>query len=183
MIKAIVISSDREAVNAVTQILRDFCPNVSLSDSADSMQAGVSAITLNQPDILILDTKLTDGNGFELLKHFDTFAFRIIFISIHIEYALKAFKFNAVDFLLKPVDPEELAQAVNKACDMITNDEKLRFELLAGNIRNMNKKETIILKTFDHIHIVKQEDILRVEADRNYSTFFTTDGRKILVSK
>jgi two-component system LytT family response regulator len=88
-----------------------------------------------------------------------------------------------VDFLLKPPDGDELIQAVNKACDLITREEKLHFNVLAENIRNLNKKEKIILKTFDHIHIVNQDEIIRVEADRNYSTFYIVDGRKIVVSK
>lgn len=72
MIRALLVTGDQEAASDVTQILRDFCPNVTLSATADSIRAGVSAINMNQPDILILDTKLSDGNGFEIVKHFDT---------------------------------------------------------------------------------------------------------------
>jgi two-component system LytT family response regulator len=183
MIKALVISGDREAIAAVTRTLADFCPEVIFAGEADSIQGGISVIHSTPPEILILDTKLTDGSGFELLRRIEAATFKVIFLSIHVEYALKAFKFNAVDFLLKPPDPDELIQAVNKACDQISQEEKLHFNILAENIRNLNKKEKIILKTFDHIHIVNQNEIIRVEADRNYSIFYIVDGREIVVSR
>ena len=183
MIKALLVSGDREAISLVTQNLADFCPNVTLLGIADHIQPAISMINLSQPDILIVDTKLADSSGFEMLKHIDPFTFKIIFLSTHIEYALTAFKFSAVDYLLKPVDPDELVQAVKKASDLVRQEEKLRFNVLAESLKNLNKKEKILLKTFDHIHIVNQDEIIRVEADRNYSTFYLVDGRKIVISR
>ena len=127
MIKALLLSGDREAIHTVTQTLTDFCPNVIFFGFAENIQAGIAMINSKQPDLIFLDTKLTDGNGFELRKHFESCFFKIIFISTHIEYALKAIKFNAVDFLLKPPDPDELIQALNKAYDLISHEEKLQF--------------------------------------------------------
>ena len=183
MVKTLMVSGDREAVAVVTRTVADYCPDVTFLGTVASIQAAVPMINSAQPDLLILDTRLTDGSGFELLRRFESPLFKIIFLSLHIEYALKAFKVSAVDFLLKPPDPDELAQAVNKACNMIRQEEKLQFNVLAENLRDLNKKEKIVLKTFDHIHIVNQNEIIRVEADRNYSTFYITDGRKIIVSK
>jgi two-component system LytT family response regulator len=133
--------------------------------------------------LLILDIKLKDGNGFDLLRQFSSPSFRIIIISHLLEYSLKAFKFNAIDFLLKPVEQEELVQAINKAYDQITYEEKLKIKLIGNNLKELNKKEKIILKTSNHIHLVNTEDIVRIEADANYSTFYTVDERKILVSR
>jgi two-component system LytT family response regulator len=183
MIKALLVSGDREAVSVVTQIFSDFYPNLDFLCVAGSIQEGITRAAQAQPDILLLDTKLADGSGFEILKHLEPNAFKIIFLSGHIEFALRAFKYTAVDFLLKPTDPDELTDAINRACEQIRQEEKLHFSVLAENIRNLNKKEKIILKTFDHIHLVNQDEIIRVEADRNYSTFFIIDGRKIMVSK
>ena len=183
MIKALLVSGDREAISLVTQNLADFCPNVTLLGTANNIQPAVSMINLSQPDLILIDTKLADSSGFEMLKHIDPFAFKIIFLSTHIEYALTAFKFSAVDYLLKPVDPDELVQAVKKASDLVRQEEKLRFNVLAESLKNLNKKEKILLKTFDHIHIVNQDEIIRVEADRNYSTFYLVDGRKIVISR
>jgi two-component system, LytTR family, response regulator len=183
MLKALLVSSDRESISMVSQTIMDFCPHVTFLGVADNIQAGVSMINSTQPDLLILDTKLTDGSGFEMLKHFESYTFKILVLSSHIEYTLMAFKYNAVDFLLKPPDPDELIQAINKVSDLINREEKLHFNILAENIRNLNKKGKIILKTFDHIHIVNQDEIIRIEADRNYSTFHIVDGRKIMVSR
>ena len=183
MIRALLVSGDRETVLIVIQALTDFCPRISYIGETSSIRDAVTLISSEQPDLLIIDTKLSDGSGYELLKHVDPSTFKIIVLSSHIEYALKAFKFSAVDFLLKPPDAEELARAVNRACDLIGNEEKLQLDILAENIRNLNRKEKIILKTLDHIHIVNQDEIIRIEADRNYSTFHIIDGRKIMVSK
>ena len=183
MIKALLVSAEKEIHTSVAQILQDFCPNVKYLGTADHVQGAASLVQTTQPDLVILDTRLSDGSGFEMLKLFDTIPFKLIFLSTHIEYALKAFKFNAIDFILKPPDPDELTQAVNKAYEQITDEEKLDLNLLAENIRQLKKKEKIILKTFDHIHIVNHDEIIRVEADRNYSTFYLEDGRKIIVSR
>ena len=183
MIKALLVSGDREAVAVVTKSFADFYPNLNFTGVCNNIQEGIIKVANEQPDILILDTKLDDGNGFDLLKHLESYSFQIICLSNHIEFALKAFKFRAVDFLLKPVDPDELTWAVNKACDLINQEEKLHFNILVENIKNLNKKEMIILKTFDHIHLVRLDEIIRVEASKNYSTFFIVDGRKIMVSK
>lgn len=183
MIKVLLASADKDAALTVTRTLADFHPEVAFSGAVTTIHDGITHLGNEQPDILILDTRLADGSGFDLLKHVDPSAFKLIFISSHIEFTLRAFKLSAIGFLLKPADPEELSWAVNKACDLIAQEEKSRFDIQAENIRNLNKKEKIILKTFDHIHLLNLDEIIRVEADKNYSTFYITDGRKIMVSR
>jgi two-component system LytT family response regulator len=183
MIKALAISDDQAICSKVEQIISSSCPNVMLAGCAGNVREGFMLINSHQPDLLILDIKLKDGNGFDLLRQFISPSFRIIFISNLLEYSLKAFKFNAVDFLLKPIEQDELAQAINKAFDQITYEEKLQLKMLGENLKALNKKEKIILKTSSHIHILNTEDIIRIEADGNYCSFFTSDDRKIFVSK
>jgi two-component system LytT family response regulator len=183
MLKSLVISDDLVICRLVEQVIISSCPNVSLAGFAGSTTEGSNLINTHQPDLVILDIKLRDGNGFELLRQFIAPSFRIIFISNLLEYSLKAFKFNAIDFLLKPVEPEELTQAINKAFDQITYEEKLQLKMLGENLKALNKKDKIILKTSSHIHLLNTEDIVRFEADANYSTCYTSDGRKIMVSK
>jgi two-component system LytT family response regulator len=164
-------------------VIASSCPNVSLEGNCGGVVEGEQMINARQPDLVILDTRLSGGSGFDLLRQFSSPSFRIIFISNLLEYSMKAFKFNAVDFLLKPVEPEELAQAINKAFDLIMYEEKLQQKIIGENLKALNKKEKIILKTSNHIHLVNTEDIIRIEADTNYSAFYTTDDQKIFVSR
>lgn len=183
MIKSLVISDDRLVCDLVEHVISSSCPNVTLEGACASIADGVQLINARQPDLVILDVKLNGGSGFDLLRQFTSPSFRIIFISNLLEYALKVFKFNAIDFLLKPVEQEELVQAINKAYDQITYEEKLKIKLIGDNLKALNRKEKLILKTSNHIHLVNTEDIVRIEADANYSTFYTVDERKILVSR
>jgi two-component system LytT family response regulator len=183
MIKALAISDDQAICSKVEQVISSSCPNVTLAGCAGNVQEGFMLINSHQPDLLILDIKLKDGSGFDLLRQFSSPSFRIIFISNLLEYSLKAFKFNAVDFLLKPIEQDELAQAINKAFDQITYEEKLQQKMLGENLKALNKKEKIILKTSTHIHLLNTEDIIRIEADGNYCMFYASDDRKIFVSK
>jgi two-component system LytT family response regulator len=183
MIKSLVISDDRLVCALVEQVISSSCPNVTLEGTCAGITEGVQLINVRQPDLVILDVKLNGGSGFDLLRQFSSPSFRIIFISNLLEYALKAFKYNAIDFLLKPVEADELAQAINKATEMIDYEDKFQLKMLGENIKALNKKEKLILKTSNHIHLVNTEDIVRIEADANYSTFYTVDERKILVSR
>ncbi len=183
MIRAIIIDDDQLVREVIAKTVESYCPNVCIVAMAENVKMGVSAINENEPDLLLLDIKMPDGSGFDLIKHFDKPDFKVIFISGYIEYAIKGYKLGAIDYILKPIDEEELALAVNKADDAIRYDEKMQFKALEQNLKILNKVHKIILKTSDHIHLVNTEDIIRIEADGNYSTFYITDGRKVIGSK
>jgi two-component system LytT family response regulator len=183
MLRTIIIDDDPLTRELVSDIIKSYCPNNSVVATASDVRSGVAAITENDPDLVLLDIKMPDGSGFELIKHFDKPDFKIIIISGYIEYAIKGYKYGVIDYLLKPIDIEELTLAVNKADDMVRYEEKLRFKALADQLNLLSKAHKIILKTSEHIHLVNIQDIIRIIADGNYCTFFISDGRKILVSK
>lgn len=183
MLKAIIIDDEPSNRKLITNTVKSYCPNVSVIAEAGSVQSGVAAINEYEPDLVLLDIKMPDGSGFDLIKHFEKPDFKVIFISGYIEYAIKGYKFNAIDYILKPIDEKELAHAINKADELIRYEEKLQFKAMEENIKILNKTSKIILKTSEHIHLISIEDIIRIEADGNYSTFFIMDGRKILVSR
>lgn len=183
MINAIIIDDDPMTVEIISQAISDLCPNVKIIGDAADVRAGVSAINEHGPDLVLLDIKLPDGSGFDLIKHFNDPDFKVIFISGYIEYAIKGYKFNAVDYILKPIDREELACAVNKAEDIIKTEEKLKVEAFEKNLRSLNKAHKIVLRTNEQVHLINTDDIIRIEADGNYTTFFIEDGRKVLVSR
>jgi two-component system, LytTR family, response regulator len=183
MIRALLIADDRKLCEAVNKTISGFCPNVTIVAQEKDVRSGVAAINQHAPDLIILDVLLPDGSGFDLIRHFDKPDFNVIFISGHMEYAIKAIKFNAVDFILKPVDDQELALAINKASDLILLQEKFRIKSMEENLSALNKINNLVLKTSDQIHVLNTADIIRVEADGSYCTFYVSDGRKVMVSK
>ncbi|MCF8365835.1 MAG: LytTR family DNA-binding domain-containing protein [Bacteroidales bacterium] len=183
MINAILISNDESTRNSITKTVETYCPNVTLVASANDVKSSIGAINEHEPDLVLLDIKLKDGSGFELLDHFGKPEFKVVFLSNYSDYAIKAIKHNAIDYLLKPVKDEELAQAIKKADDLIRYEEKLQAKALGESIKNINKSHRMVLKSQDQVHVVDSVDIIRIEADGNYSTFYLTEGRKIVVSK
>lgn len=183
MIKAIIIDDDPLVRELISKTIQSFCPNVSIIAIAENVQSGVSAVNHHEPDLVLLDIKMPDGSGFDLIKHFEKPDFKVIFISGYMEYAIKGYKFGAIDYILKPIDEEELSLAINRANDVIKYEEKMQFKAMADNIKALNKTDKIILKTNENIHLIDTSAIIRIEADGNYCTFFIEDGRKVLVSR
>jgi two-component system LytT family response regulator len=183
MIKAILVDDDVLARALIAKTIADYCPNVTVTAEAKNVQEGVSAINEYDPDLVLLDIKMPDGSGFDLIKHFNKPDFKVIFVTGYMEYAINGYKFGAIDYILKPFDEEDLAHAVNKAYDAIRFEEKLKFKALAENFNSSGKKDRLVLKTSDQVHLVPMDQVVRIEADGNYSTFFLVDGRKVIVSK
>ncbi|MFU8845140.1 MAG: LytR/AlgR family response regulator transcription factor [Bacteroidales bacterium] len=183
MIKLIVSEPDDHTLNLITNTIQTYCPNVMIAATIKDIKNGIGAINEYEPDLLLVDIKLPDGSGFELIDHFSKPDFKVIFISAYADYAIKAIKYNAIDYLLKPVKPDELSQAIKKADDIIRFEEKLQAKALGMSISDMNKSHRMVLKSIDQIHVIDSNDIVHIEADGNYSTFYLTDCRKIVVSK
>jgi two-component system LytT family response regulator len=126
---------------------------------------------------------MPDGTGFDLLKMIPQKNFEVIFITAHEEFAIKAIKFSALDYILKPIDSEDLKQAVLRAVNTIDHKrEESQFEALQLNMQPTQRRR-LVLKTQESVHVVELDKIVRCEADRNYTSFFLTEGKKILVSK
>jgi two-component system LytT family response regulator len=183
MLRTIIIDDDPNTCKILAEIMREYCPNVSVVAQANSVKSGVAAIIEHEPDLLLLDIKMPDGSGFDLINHFDKPDFKVIIISGYIEYAIKGYKFGVIDYLLKPIEVEQLILAINKVDDIVRYEEKSQLKALEENINVHNRAHKIILKTIEHIHMVNIGDIIRIEAYGNYSTFFLSDGRKIVVSR
>ena len=183
MVKTIIISGDQITIRAISDLIGASCPEISIDAMTTDLKNGVHIINTNQPDLLILDTFLSDGSGFDLLNHFENPDFRVIFISEYAEYAIKAIEHNAYGYLLKPLIEKKFTAAVNKAKNRVEQDEKLQMKLLEHAMNEIKAEENIILRTSEQIHSVKPSEIVRVEAGGNYSTFYLDDERKVMVSK
>ncbi|MCG8576597.1 MAG: LytTR family DNA-binding domain-containing protein [Flavobacteriales bacterium] len=178
MIKAVIIDDIPEAIQVLKSDLENYCVNIEVVGSAGGVVSGAKVIKELNPDLVFLDIQMQDGTGFDLLEILPQTNFKLIFTTASDEYAVKAFKFSAVDYLLKPIDPDELMDAVSRVEDQDKPAD--RIELLK---ENFNQPKRIALNTLEKIHIVNVEEILRCESNINYTMFYFTDGTKLLVTK
>ncbi|HUX55179.1 MAG TPA: LytTR family DNA-binding domain-containing protein [Williamwhitmania sp.] len=185
MLKTIIIDDEVMAREAIGNMVTLYCPNLELTATADGVATGYEAIKKHNPDLVLLDIKLTDGTGFDLLQMFESINFKFIFITAYEEYAIQAFKFSALDYLLKPIDPNDLIASVEKLNESIhKEDENLKLKAFMANIQGVTPElKKIVLKTAESIHLVNVKDIIRCESSSNYTLFFFTDNTKLLVSK
>ena len=183
VITSLIIDDEPRARETIREMLSTFCPQIEVIGEGSSVKTGIKAILQNKPKVVFLDIRMTDGTGFDLLEQLDSLDFLVVFLTAYDEYALKAFKYSAIDYLLKPLDPEELISCVKRIVKSI-HFEKSQVNLLLENLEQ-NKKtfQKIVLKTIDTIHIVKISDIIRIESDGNYSRFFIENRPSILISK
>ena len=181
-IKAIIVDDETNNRENLRLALESYCQEVTIVGEADSAISALNVIKEQQPDLVFLDIAMPLGDGFQLLESLEQIDFDIIFVTAYNQYAIRAIKFCAIDYLLKPIDALELKKAVNRA---IANQQKKeqhkKFELLLANRANIPKK--IALPQSDHIEFVEVADIIRCKGEKNYTWFYLKDGRKILVSQ
>jgi two-component system LytT family response regulator len=184
MTKLVIADDEQNVREALAQMLKLYCPDVNVVASTDSVSETVKAISNHQPDIVLLDIEMKEGSGFDVLKKFASPKFKIIFITAYQQYAIQAFRFSALDYILKPVDPDLLVQAIQKAEDIIDREKiTLKIDSFMFNMDNVSRgMKKIVLKTSENIHIVNLQDILYCEADRSYTNFYLTDKSRIIVS-
>jgi two-component system LytT family response regulator len=181
MLKAIIIDDSIDARKALVTEIEDCCPELDLIGQAEGVVTGAKLIRSVQPDLVFLDIQMNDGSGFDLLELIGNINFKVIFTTASDEYAVKAFRYSAVDYLLKPIDPDELVAAVKKA---ERGSQKENLNLLMENAKQSNKPvRKLALNTLDKLHIVNISDIVRCESDVNYTQFFFSNGNKLLVTK
>jgi len=187
LVKAVIIDDEKKSRNALTALLERYCPNVIILGEAAGVQTGKKLIREAKPDVIFLDIQMQDGSGFRLLESFDEVNFEIVFTTAFDQYAIKAIKYSALDYLLKPIIPDELIEAVRKVEEkkIIKNANiNQNIDVLLGNIKSTNAEtKKIILSTAEKIHVIQVSDILRCESDNYYTNFFFTDGTKLLISK
>ncbi|MFD2567822.1 LytR/AlgR family response regulator transcription factor [Pseudotenacibaculum haliotis] len=158
-------------------------PSISIIGKAAGVVEAAKLLRKQQPDILFLDIMLGDGTGFDVLEIFPDLRSKIIFVTASDEFAIRAFKFAAIDYVLKPYSDEDLAQAIEKAKQHIQPDSE-QLNVLKDSISAPNQRpKKISLHTLDKIVVVDLDDIVRCESDNNYTQFFFQDGSKILVTK
>jgi two-component system, LytTR family, response regulator len=185
MIRAIVVDDERPSREVVCNYLRDYCENIQVVATASSVKTAYRIIKKHNPDVVFLDIELGDGNGFDLLPMFEKLNFKIIFITAYSEHAIKAFRVNAIDYLLKPVSIEELKAAVEKVKSY--NNFKTDSEHIAALINCFSDtksfQNTITIPHIKGFEVLKVNEIIMCKADGYCTEFFLTGKRKIISSK
>jgi two-component system LytT family response regulator len=183
VLRTIIIDDEKHIRQSLAEMLKMSCPDVRLIAQADGVKTGLAAIDQYHPDLVLLDIRMKDGTGFDLLEQFGNIDFKIIFVTAYDEYAIKAIKFSALDYLLKPVDLEDLQYAVEKANEITQKEVKAKLDTLSNNLKtNDQEKKKIILKTLDNIYLVGIRDIIHIEGDGRYSTIYLDSGENVIVS-
>lgn len=186
MLRVIIIDDEIHICNTLVKMLELNCPGVSVVGAASGVATGMAAIRELNPDLVLLDIQMKDGTGFDLLSGMASFGFKVIFITAYDQYAIRAFRFSAVDYLLKPIDPERLKEAVARAESILHEDFTKQIKVLEENLalsdpKHRNKK--IILRTSVSIHLLEVRHIVSCDSDSSYTTVRTVDGEHIIVSK
>ena len=181
-IKAVIIEDEENSRNALKNIVTEFCEGVKVLDMAETVEDGVKAIIKHEPDLVFLDIELPNGSGFELFKFFPAGHFEVIFTTAYDQYAVQAFKMSAIDYLLKPINIEELRTAVGKVKDKKqTHYLKEKIETLRSNLNNTFHK--LALPSSDGFIFVELNNIIRCEAKGNYTMFHFIDRKSHLISR
>jgi two-component system LytT family response regulator len=181
--KVLIIDDEKPTRTFIRKMLESFDLNLNIYIDGENVQSGIEAIEDIQPDIVLLDIQMPDGNGFDVLRNVKYKNFEVIFITAFQEFAVQAIKFSALDYILKPIDAEELHTALSNAIQHLDQKkEESQFSVLQHNIQPQHKRK-LVLKTQESIFVVEIDDIVHCEADKNYTFFYLNDGKKILVSK
>ncbi len=183
MIKAILIDDIEQARITLKKDLLVYASDVEVIAEAGGVVEGAKLLRTLKPDVVFLDIQMQDGSGFDLLEILPEIPFKIIFITASDAHAIKAFRYAAIDYLLKPVDPDELVAAIDKLRKEKLNENE-KYKLLNDSLKSSNKLQTkLALHAIDRIQIIEIKDIVRCESSGNYTIITFVDKSQMVVSK
>ena len=183
--KVIIIDDEKSVRNNLKQIITDNFSYVKIIGEADSVVTGVKLLNTLTPDLVLLDINLSDGSGFKLLEKLNDINFKVVFVTAYDSYAIKAFKFNALDYLLKPVKTDLLSEALEKVekavnKNYITQED---LKLFLDNYSKNDEERTIVINEANKISYIPVKEITKLKGEGNYTKFYLNDGRELTVSK
>ncbi|WP_118976765.1 LytR/AlgR family response regulator transcription factor [Taibaiella koreensis] len=182
MLKALIIDDKPANINTLVKLVEMYCPQLSICATCRNIKEGYIAILKLQPALIFLDIEMPDGNGFDLFQRFERLPFEVIFTTAYDQYAVQAFRENALDYLMKPIDIEALQHAVAKAqekASLVHNNDRL--EQYLSQLRTPVPSK-VSIPVLDGYLFINHQDIIRCEASGSYSHFFMVDGKKLVVS-
>lgn len=184
MIKCVIVDDENNCLEMLEWLLKTYAPSVSIAAMCNSAEKGIAAIREHRPDVVFLDIEMPRMNGFDMLEKFGKLDFDVVFTTAYDQFAIKAFKYSALHYLLKPVDPEDLAETVRRIEGKRSIPSREQIDLLFQSVQH--RKATpprIALTTGDGMIFVATQDILYCEAESNYTSVVLSNGRKVVVSR
>ncbi len=185
MIKAIIIDDEEKSRVTLNNLISKHCENITVIEHCQSVAEGVKSISKNNPDLVFLDIEMPFENGFTLFEKIKNPSFQIIFTTAYDQYAIKAIKYSALDYLLKPVDVDDLKNAVKK-CEAKSKAEPNRsddIEMLLSALKLKSKSAKIAVPTFEGLQMISANEIVKCIADESYTHITLADGSKLVVSR
>jgi two-component system, LytTR family, response regulator len=184
MIKAILIDDEVHCLKTLGMLLKEYCSNVQVLEQCNDAATGLKAIELHKPDLVFLDIEMPQMNGFEMLQRLPQINFAIVFTTGYDQYAIKAFHFSALDYLLKPIEPKELTDAVKKVEEQHHLPMPEQFEMLLKKISGVNSGFTkIAVPTAEGFELIAATDVIYFEAQSNYTHIFLKNKNKIIACR
>lgn len=181
----LVVDNEINIRESIVQMIQNFCPFDAEIYQASGVLDGLKAVTEIQPDVVFLDVELDDGTGMDLLSKLSDIDFHVVFITAHNKYAIDAFRYSAIDFLLKPIQPDELIEAFDKITKQAKNKHlQTQISIMQDSLNKITSNtKKIVLKDSNSIYFVNVNDIIRCESDGQYTEFFIDNLKKIVISK
>ncbi len=185
MIRCVIVEDEEMARNVLKSLLAQYCQDVMVCAEADDVVSGKNIIETFRPDLVFLDIEMPGGSGFKLLNSIGDIDFEVVFITAYEQFAIKAIRHDALDYILKPIDPKELVAAVEKVKE--TKYKKTLKKQYDSLLKNLGPEQMVVrkisLSTADKIHLIDVDDIIRCESDNYYTIIFFKDGTNLMVSK
>ena len=190
-LRAVIVEDEANARQTLRNMLKILCPDVEIIGEAKNADLGIELINKEKPNLVFLDIQMPGKTGFDLLKSFEEIFFDVIFTTAYQQYAVKAFRFSAIDYLLKPIDPDELVEAIKKVKEKSQGLDNQQLSVLEEHLlepvftkkRSPNGDRRLALSASDGIHFVALTEIIQCEAMGAYTRFHLTTGKKIIISK
>jgi two-component system, LytTR family, response regulator len=185
MIRTVLVDDEVDSIRVLQRLLETYCPKVTVVGKADGVATALHTIQSVKPDLVFMDIEMTQGNAFDLLNELQPLAFRVIFVTAFDNYAIRAFKYSAVDYLLKPVDIEDLCAAVERVPEQPQNENVVeQMKVLLDNVGSFQlSQQKMAVPTIYGLSFVPIREIIRLEAKGGYTTIFLNAGEKITTSR
>lgn len=189
MVRTLIVDDELRARETIQALLEIYCKDtVEVVGQAKNVNTGIDAIRKHKPDLVLLDIKMPDGSGFDLLARYGKIDFKVVFITAFEEYAIQAFKFSAIDYILKPIEPDDLVKAIDRVSEVLQasepNNMDVQFETFLTNMQNNKAEEKkLVLRTTENIYVIPIYEVVALSSDRNYTRFYFLERPPIIVSK